>query len=237
MSTDIRTLLHQFTVFTEVPEARYTQLTEATITLRFSKGDRIWEEGDNSKYLYFIVSGSVKIIKHSETGKDVIIEIFGPRDAIGVSAMLVSKPYITEAVCLSPVTALSIPSEIILELLGEVPGMALRSLKGMARRQRMLMQKVKEMAGGGVEYRIAHLLLKLANRIGAAEAENQISIPINLSRQDIADLVGTTVETAIRVMSRWRKLKIVDNDRTGLVILDRTSLENVAAGLTLDSDV
>ena len=68
MSTDIRTLLHQFTVFTEVPEARYTQLTEATITLRFSKGDRIWEEGDNSKYLYFIVSGSVKIIKHSETG-------------------------------------------------------------------------------------------------------------------------------------------------------------------------
>ena len=51
MSTDIRTLQQQFTVFTEDHEARYTQLTEATITLRFSKGDRIWEEGDNSKYL------------------------------------------------------------------------------------------------------------------------------------------------------------------------------------------
>lgn len=236
MTEDIRTLLHQFTVFSEVPEDRYTSMAEATTSLILNKNDTVWEEGDRCGHLYLIVSGSIKIIKHSETGKDVIIEIYGPRDAIGVSTTLVGGPYISAAVCISAVKLLCVPRELILSLLGEVPGMALRSLKGMARRQRMLMQKVKEMAAGGVEYRIAHLLLKLADRIGESKTTNGINIPINLSRQDIADLVGTTVETAIRVMSRWRKLGIVDNDKAGIVIRDRNSLEQLAAGITIQGD-
>ena len=94
------------------------------------------------------------------------------------------------------------------------------------------MQKIKELAAGGVEYRIAHLLLKLADRIGVEGKNDEITIPILLSRQDIADLVGTTVETAIRVMSRWRKMEIVTNDKRGILIRDRDTLEDLAAGIT-----
>jgi CRP/FNR family transcriptional regulator, nitrogen oxide reductase regulator len=94
------------------------------------------------------------------------------------------------------------------------------------------MQKIKELAAGGVEYRIAHLLLKLADRIGEEATADGITIPIVLSRQDIADLVGTTVETAIRVMSRWRKMGIVVNDKKGIIIRDRETLEDLAAGIT-----
>jgi CRP/FNR family transcriptional regulator len=83
-----------------------------------------------------------------------------------------------------------------------------------------------------VEYRIAHLLLKLADRIGEKGSGDEITIPILLSRQDIADLVGTTVETAIRVMSRWRKMGIVTNDKRGILIRDRDTLEDLAAGIT-----
>jgi CRP/FNR family transcriptional regulator len=83
-----------------------------------------------------------------------------------------------------------------------------------------------------VEYRIAHLLLKLADRIGEDSLAGGITIPIVLSRQDIADLVGTTVETAIRVMSRWRKMGIVVNDKRGILIRDRETLEDLASGIT-----
>jgi CRP/FNR family transcriptional regulator len=179
-----------------------------------------------------MLSGRVKIIKHSETGKDVIIEIYGPQDAIGETSVLVGGAYTTAAVCLSETRFLCVPRGEILNLLETVPGMALRSLRGMARRQRMLMQKIKELAAGGVEYRIAHLLLKLADRVGEDETSNGITIPIVLSRQDIADLVGTTVETAIRVMSRWRKMGIVINDKRGILIRDRETLEDLAAGIT-----
>jgi CRP/FNR family transcriptional regulator len=232
MASDVLEKLRLFTVFAEVPDDRLAQMSRQTTSLGLERQQTVWNEGDACRHLYFVVSGRVKIIKHSETGKDVIIEIYGPRDAIGATSMLVGGTYTTTAVCLAPTSLLSVPKAQILDLLATVPGMALRSLRGMARRQRMLMQKIKELAAGGVEYRIAHLLLKLADRIGEKGSGDEITIPILLSRQDIADLVGTTVETAIRVMSRWRKMGIVTNDKRGILIRDRDTLEDLAAGIT-----
>jgi len=232
MGTDVFDKLRSFTVFSEVPDERLANAARETTTLNLERHALVWNEGDTCRNLYFLLSGRVKIIKHSETGKDVIIEIYGPKDAIGETSTLVGGAYTTAAVCLSPASLLCVPRAQILDLLATVPGMALRSLRGMARRQRMLMQKIKELAAGGVEYRIAHLLLKLADRIGEESGRDEISIPIVLSRQDIADLVGTTVETAIRVMSRWRKMGIVTNDKKGILIRDRETLEDLASGIT-----
>jgi len=224
--------LRMFKVFAEVPSNRLASVARETTELTLERHALVWNEGDTCRCLFFLMNGRVKIIKHSEIGKDVIIEIYGPMDAIGETSVLVGGSYTTAAVCLSKTELLCVPRAEILDLLGTVPGMALRSLRGMARRQRMLMQKIKELAAGGVEYRIAHLLLKLADRIGEEATSNGITIPIILSRQDIADLVGTTVETAIRVMSRWRKMGIVINDKRGILIRDRETLEDLAAGIT-----
>lgn len=232
MPFEILEKVKRFTVFVEVPDKRLEQMAKQTTVLKLARHAFVWSEGDTSRYLYLIVSGRVKLIKHSETGKDVIIEIFGPRDAIGEMSLLVGGTYTTTAVCLSETELLCVPRQQILDLLATVPGMAHRALRGMARRQRMLMQKIKELAAGGVEYRMAHLLLKLADRIGVESGDEDITIPLVLSRQDIADLVGTTVETAIRVMSRWRKMDIVTNDKRGIVIRDRDTLEDLAAGIT-----
>jgi CRP-like cAMP-binding protein len=230
--SDLVDKLRTFKLFAEVPAQRLATVAKETSELSLERHELVWNEGDTCRYLFFMLSGRVKIIKHSETGKDVIIEIYGPKDAIGETSVLVGGAYTTAAVCLSHTEFLCVPRGEILNLLETVPGMALRSLRGMARRQRMLMQKIKELAAGGVEYRIAHLLLKLADRIGEEATSNGITIPIILSRQDIADLVGTTVETAIRVMSRWRKMGIVINDKRGILIRDRETLEDLAAGIT-----
>jgi CRP-like cAMP-binding protein len=232
MGADVLEKLRSFKVFSEVPDNRLILVARETTSLVLDRHALIWNEGDICRYLYFVISGRIKIIKHSETGKDVIIEIYGPKDAIGETTTLVGGAYTTAAVCLSPTSLLCVPRHQILDLLANVPGVALRSLRGMARRQRMLMQKIKELAAGGVEYRIAHLLLKLADRIGEEPTIDGITIPIVLSRQDIADLVGTTVETAIRVMSRWRKMNIVTNDKRGILIKDRDTLEDLASGIT-----
>lgn len=232
MGSDVFEKLRTFTVFTEVPDSRLAAVARETTELSLDRHALIWNEGDTCRSLFFLLDGRVKVIKHSETGKDVIIDIYGPRDAIGEMSVLVGGTYSVAAVCLSRTDLLCVPRAEILNLLETVPGMALRSLRGMARRQRMLMQKIKELAAGGVEYRIAHLLLKLADRIGEETTEEGITIPIVLSRQDIADLVGTTVETAIRVMSRWRKMGIVVNDKRGILIRDRDTLEDLAAGIT-----
>ncbi len=232
MSSDVLEKLKHFVIFKEVPEERLEQTAQETSVINLDRQAFVWNEGDKSRYLYIIVSGRVKLIKHSETGKDVIIELYGPQEAIGEMSLLVGGTYTTTAVCLSRTELLCVPRKQVLDMLASVPGVALRALRGMARRQRMLMQKIKELAAGGVEYRMAHLLLKLADRIGEESSDAGITIPLVLSRQDIADLVGTTVETAIRVMSRWRKMDIVTNDKRGIIIRDRDTLEYLAAGIT-----
>ena len=178
MSSEVLEKIKRFTVFADVPPKRLEQMSQETFILEHDRHSFVWNEGDTSRYLFLIVSGRIKVIKHSETGKDVIIEIFGPLDAIGEMSLLVGGTYTTTAVCLSQTELLCVPKQQILDLLSTVPGMALRSLRGMARRQRMAIQKIKELAAGGVEYRMAHLLLKLADRLGEETGDADIKIPL-----------------------------------------------------------
>jgi CRP/FNR family transcriptional regulator len=90
-----------------------------------------------------------------------------------------------------------------------------------------LCRRVEELAGGQVERRIATLLLRLADGMGVPRTSEGTWIPVRLSRQDLADLVGTTLETAIRVMTRLGRAGIVRTAPRGLVITDRRALEEV----------
>jgi CRP/FNR family transcriptional regulator len=81
---------------------------------------------------------------------------------------------------------------------------------------------------GSVEYRVARLFLTLAERLGH-KRDGEIFLPLPLSRQDIADLVGTTIETAIRIMSRWQKEGVVETDPRGFLVRDPAALRAIAA--------
>jgi CRP/FNR family transcriptional regulator len=80
---------------------------------------------------------------------------------------------------------------------------------------------------GSVEYRTARLFATLASRLGQARDEG-VFVPLPLSRREIADLVGTTVETAIRVMSRWHKEKLVETEAKGFRIHALEALHAIA---------
>jgi CRP/FNR family transcriptional regulator len=97
----------------------------------------------------------------------------------------------------------------------------------MAHRIVELTRRIPEVAGGRVETRFAHLFLKLADKMGRPSPDGTY-IPMALSRQDLADLTGTTVETCIRIMSRWGKEGIVRTEKEGFVLLDRPALDKLA---------
>jgi CRP/FNR family transcriptional regulator len=84
-----------------------------------------------------------------------------------------------------------------------------------------------ELTGSHVEPRFARLFLKLADEMGRREGDRTV-IPITLTRQELADLAGTTIETCIRIMSRWNKQDIVTTGKAGFVIVDRRTLEALA---------
>ncbi len=195
----------------------------------YEKGEALFAEGDPSDYLFTIISGRVKVAKLMSSGKEVILEIFGPGDPVGAVVAYEGRPYPASAVALDKTVCVAVHRSAFFALLERYPSLVRGFLVGMAQRIIELTHRIPEMAAGRVETRFAHLFLKLADRMGRPEAEGTF-IPMPLSRQELADLTGTTIETAIRVMSRWGKWNLVRTDRDGFLIQNRESLQQLVQG-------
>ena len=160
-------------------------------------------------------------------GTDVILEIFGPGDPVGAVAAYESRAYPASAVALEPTMCLLIPRQAFFALLDTYPTMVRGLLVGLTHRLVELTNRLTELSGGRIEARLARFLLKLTDDIGQRHADG-IFIPLVLSRQEIADMIGTTIETSIRIMSRWGKDNVVRTEKEGFLVIDRGALEKVA---------
>jgi CRP/FNR family transcriptional regulator len=190
----------------------------------YERGERIFEEGAPSDFFYTIAAGRVKIFKMTPSGKDVILEIFGVGDPFGAVAVYESRPYPASAVALEDTSCLLIPRDAFFRLIEAHPSLVRGLMLGMTHRLVELANRLAELTGGRVEPRLARLFLKLGNDLGREERGGTF-VPLVLSRQELADMTGTTIETCIRIMSRWGKEEIVRTGKDGFVLVDRKALE------------
>jgi CRP-like cAMP-binding protein len=203
------------------------RLAGIAVSRTYDRGDVVFAEGDEPAYLHTIAEGRVKMVKQMPSGKEVILEIMGPGDPLGAVVAYEDRPYPATAVALERVQALLLPRSELFAMLEQHPSVVRGFLSGMARRIVELTQRIPEVAGGRVETRFALLFLKLSENLGRPE-EQGVFIPLPLSRQDLADLTGTTLETSIRVMSRWGKEGTVLTAPDGFRVADRRVLEHLA---------
>lgn len=203
-------------MFRGLPEGDQRRI-EAIATLRdLQKGDVLWGAGDPAETLTLVVSGRVKIVRHG-AGGDVILEIFSRGESVGAVAVYNRMPYPASAIAMEPSAILCVPASHWFDLLERHPDLSRRLILELTRLNMSLARKVEEMRGQRVEVRIAQLFLGLAERSGRETSEGT-EIPVALSRQEVAELVGTTVESAIRTLSRWnREGLLVTGERRFLV--------------------
>jgi CRP-like cAMP-binding protein len=193
----------------------------------YAKGAMLFQEGDASESLYAVVTGRVKVFKSTPRGTDIILEIFGPGDPVGAVAVYESRPYPASAIALEPTECLLVPSRAFFTLLETHPSMVRGLLVGLTHRLVELTNRLTELSGGRVEGRLARFFLKLAHDIGQRRADGTF-IPLVLSRQELADMIGTTIETSIRIMSRWGKDGVVRTEKNGFLVVDHGALESVS---------
>jgi CRP/FNR family transcriptional regulator len=225
---EIDALLRVTPVFRKLsPEDRRTVAQAATIR-HYEKGDLIFEQDTPSDAFYTIASGRVKIFKMLASGKDLILEVFGTGDPLGAIAAYDGRPFPASASALENTSCVVIPRARFFRLLEEHPSLVRGLMLGMTIRLVELTNRLAELSGGRIEPRFARLFLKLAREMGRQE-RGGIFVPLALSRQELADMTGTTIETGIRIMSRWGKQDVVRTEKDGFVILDRRTLEDVAA--------
>lgn len=193
----------------------------------YGRGDLLFSEGDASEQFLIVVSGRVKVFKTTPAGKDLILEIFAAGDPIGGAAVYEGWPFPASAIALEDTTCVAIARRDLFELLEHHPSLVRGLLAGLTMRLVELTTRLAELTGGRVEPRFARLFLKLAHEVGREE-RGGIFIPVVLSRQELADMTGTTIETAIRILSRWGKQQIVLTEKDGFLLLNRGELDTLS---------
>jgi CRP/FNR family transcriptional regulator len=205
------------------------RLAEVALVRSWDKGETIFGEGDPSDFLLTVLTGRVKVVKLQPSGKEVILEIFGPGDPVGAVVAYEGRPFPASAIALDRTTCLLVRRGPFFGLLESHPSLVRGLLSAFTRRIVELAQRIPEVAGARVETRFAHFFLKLADRIGRPR-DGAVFIPMVLSRQELADLTGTTIETCIRLMSRWGKERVLETEKDGFVLVDRSALEELTRG-------
>lgn len=228
MESRIATLLRTTPVFRKLSPEDRERLSPHVRVRDYERGDQIFAEGTPSDRFYMIASGRVKVFKATPAGNDVILEIFGVGDPLGAVAAYEGWPFPASAMALEDTTCLTIERSAFFTLLEQHPTFVRGLLLGLTHRLVELTNRLAELTGGRVEPRFARLFLKLAKDVGRPERGGTF-IPMALSRQELADLTGTTIETAIRIMSRWNKQQIVLTEKDGFILLDPKALESLAA--------
>jgi CRP/FNR family transcriptional regulator len=181
----------------------------------------IFWEGDAPVWFYIVIEGQVKVIKHSSSGKEFIIAFFGPGEMIGEVAVFENKPYPASAQSIARTRVIGIRQEAFLAFLASRPQVALRIINILGRRLRDAQTRLRDLAGERVEQRLASTLLMLSSKLGPT---------LPFTRQEIADMTGTTTETAIRVMSRLKEHGITRSTRGKIIILDKEKLRLLSEG-------
>jgi CRP/FNR family transcriptional regulator len=225
---DIDVVLAATPVFQKLSPDDRRKVAQAASIRRYGKGQIIFEQGTASDAFYTIASGRVKIFRMMPAGKDVILEVFGTGDPVGALAAYDGRPFPASAAALEETSCVVIPRMVFFRLLEEHPSLVRGLLLGLTHRLVELTNRVTELSGARIEPRFARLFLKLAAEKGRAERGGTF-VPLALTRQELADMTGTTVETAIRIMSRWGKQGIVRTENDGFVVLNRAVLEAAAA--------
>ena len=225
---EVEALLKVTPVFRKLSSDDRRTVAQAATVRRYAKGDLIFEQDAPSDAFYTIASGRVKIFKMLPSGKDLILEVFGAGDPLGAVAAYDGRPFPASAVALEDTTCVTIPRLVFFRLLEEHPSLVRGLLLGMTLRLVELTNRLAQLSGTRIEPRFARLFLKLSGEMGRQERGGTF-IPLALSRQELADMTGTTIETAIRIMSRWGKQEVVTTEKDGFVILDRKTLEAIAA--------
>jgi CRP/FNR family transcriptional regulator len=203
------------------------RLAAVSVLRDYGRGDEVFAEGDPGDAFYVVASGRVKVVKSTPSGKEVILEIFGPGDPLGAVVAYEGKPFPATARVLEATRCIVTPRETFFRLLAEHPSLVRGLLSGLTLRLIELTNRLANLTGARVEERMARLFLQKLDELGRPERGGDF-LPLALTRQELADLSGTTIETAIRVMSRWSKAGLVRTEEDGFTILDRAELERLA---------
>jgi CRP-like cAMP-binding protein len=206
-------------LFRDVEDDVVTMLARQSVRRRFERGQRVWRAGESAACMAVIASGLVKIVQRTPDGHDAILALFGPHESFGEFAVVAGGAYTADAVAATrEVEIVCIPAAAVRSAMESRPLFARAMDRSLIAHGRVLEEKILIMSAGFVEQRLAALLRHLVDRFGDELDDGSSIVPVALSRGELASLVGATIETTIRTMSRWQKEGMLSTVPEGFIV-------------------
>jgi CRP-like cAMP-binding protein len=229
-SVDLRlSILQQLPFFAGLSQANIQAINDQFHEYGYKPGETIYHSGDRAANLYVVAAGKIKLLRHTLSGQDVLLNILVPGDFFGSLTTLGDEVLPDTAQAQTAACVLAISAERFRALLRQYPSMAVAVLDITAARLQEAQETVRQLSAHPVEQRLAVTLLKLADKLGQP-SDVGLLIQMPLSREDLAQMTGTSTETVSRIMSQFLKDGIIQSGRQWVAVRDRSQLEEIAQG-------
>lgn len=220
---DIQTL-HKSALFQGIDRALLLEVVKAGRWRFLEEGIKLFDQGDTAEHIHILTQGKVKLSQITPEGNQIVLRILGPSHVIGGVAVIENFPYPATSTLLERSLVFSLPKEELLEFMREEGQIGINVMKLLLHRVREFQDRFKEIATQRVEPRLCKALLRLAKQVGKQMPEG-VLIDLALSRQDLAEITGTTLYTVSRVLTQWEKSGWIKSTRKKILLCDPLKLE------------
>lgn len=219
-------MLKGMEIFHTLRESELAALLDDLRLREYQKDEIIFRQGDESRQIYFVLKGKVRVYRISPSGGETSIDIFSANDVLGELAALDNRPRSATAKAITAVTLLTMAQEEFLHHLQTMPGLALGLSRVLAQKLRWTASYAESVAQFDAAGRLLHIILLNNERYGEAlPGGKQSVVNMGLNQTDLASMIGARREWVNRILSDWRKRGLLEFDNGVITILDRERVE------------
>jgi CRP-like cAMP-binding protein len=212
-------LLSPLPPFLRLEKAQIRTILDQATSRRFDTGAPVFHEGAMAERFFLLLDGTIRVVKTTPAGEQVTSIHIPTGQLFGIAKALSRATYPATAVAASEVLALSWPTSIWDGFVSEYPGFATETYKMVGERLGELNSRIIEMSTQHVEQRIARALLRLISQSGR-QVDQGIEIDFPITRKDVSEMTGTTLQTVSRLLSSWEKDGLVSSKRKKITVCD-----------------
>jgi CRP-like cAMP-binding protein len=226
-------VLEQSDLFRDLESDELERVYRAAYLKFLETNAYLFYQGDPASRLHVLAAGRLKIAQVTPEGQQIIVHYVSPGEAMAVVAVLSDMEFPASAQAVEDSQVLSWEKRTMCELMLHIPTLALNALTIVANHAREFQDRIRELSTERVERRIARALLRLVRQTGRKVPEG-VLIDLPLSRQDLAEMAGTTLYTVSRTLSQWESQGLIKAGRERVVILYPHGLVSIAEDLIND---
>ncbi|HID69587.1 MAG TPA: Crp/Fnr family transcriptional regulator [Desulfobacterales bacterium] len=216
----MRQIIANSQLFGGMPPEHLDEIEKIAVRKEYSRGESVFFEGDPGVGFYMVVTGKVKIFKTSLSGKEQILHIFGPGEPFGEVPVFHGQPFPAHAMALEKTSLLFFPRKDFVELVHTMPSLVLNMLAVLSMRLRRFATQIENLSLKEVPARLAGYLLYLSE-----EQRNREQVELQISKGQLASLLGTIPETLSRIFARMSDEGLISVEGKKISLLDLEGLE------------